>query len=278
MGNFKRGLKVLGRRLKKASPGIVAGISCIGVITTGVLAFRAARDVDDILCDMADAEERIQHDGNDGYITDEEAEERFHEVKMQGAKDIFFALLPTITSGALTITGIILSQKMQYRRTALYASMVNTAQAALSEYKSEVKALLKPSEVEKIEETVAKKKVDKAPPSEDVIFETGRGPHILMDSISGRYFRSNADFIRNKAREIGYTARDAGDASLNDFYSEVGLPEIPRSDDEGWSDQDFLQPGDILEVGIKWVNYENPVTGATEPCGVITFWPEPHMI
>ena len=275
--NFKRGLRRLGKMLGKASPGILAGISCAGVVVTAIIAAKNTQDAADIIEAANLEKDDIIADADDGYITEREAKQYLHDLKVRFAKQLARAYAPTAASAVLTIATIIFSQKIHFRRTAVLTGALNAAQASLQEYRAEAKAFLKPKQYEELEEKVAKKKVDKQPPSEDVIYHTGHGNQLFMTK-GGRYFRSSYEYIKTVLFDLTKLAYVSGEASENDFYEKVGIPVIPDGDLNGWSDYDVQKPGDIITVDPVWLTYENPMTGAPESCGILRFFPEMHLI
>ena len=275
--NFKRGLRRLGKMLGKASPGILAGISCAGVVVTAIIAAKNTQDAADIIEAANLEKDDIIADADDGYITEREAKQYLHDLKVRFAKQLARAYAPTAASAVLTIATIIFSQKIHFRRTAVLTGALNAAQASLQEYRAEAKAFLKPKQYEELEEKVAKKKVDKQPPSEDVIFNTGHGNQLFMTP-RGRYFRSSVMYIKSVLLDMTKIAYSNGEANMNDLWEALGIPVVPGDDTEGWSDWDVKDPGDIIDVDPSWVTFKNPITGGEESCGVLRFYPEPHLI
>ena len=82
-----------------------------------------------------------------------------------------------------------------------------------------------------------------------------------MDSISGRYFRSDLDTINkiiNKLnRELTYNYY----VSLADFYYEIGLPQTKNSSNLGWNLNDGL-----IELNVHTCLAEND-----QPCIVLDY-------
>ena len=63
---------------------------------------------------------------------------------------------------------------------------------------------------------------------------TGKGKSLCFDEMSGRYFLGDYDELHRIENRLGRMVLNEMWASINDFYSEIGLPFIPMGDKIGW--------------------------------------------
>ena len=82
-----------------------------------------------------------------------------------------------------------------------------------------------------------------------------------MDSISGRYFRSDLDTIRKVVNSLNREMTHQNYISLNKFYSELGLPGIKDGDYIGWN----------IDRGLIELDFDACITDTDEPCIVIDY-------
>ena len=82
-----------------------------------------------------------------------------------------------------------------------------------------------------------------------------------MDSISGRYFRSDLDIIRKAVNEINRTMTYDFYVSLDEFYNKINLDPIKSSDRLGWN----------MDNGLLELEFSTCLTDNDEPCVVIDY-------
>ena len=104
--------------LKKHSPAILTGVAVVGVVTTTVMAAKAAQRSKTIV---------------DQYV-DQDAEQPVETPDiLTKAKLTWKIWLPTVSSGAMTITAIVMANRIQSKRLALAIGAYSLAEAALNE-------------------------------------------------------------------------------------------------------------------------------------------------
>jgi hypothetical protein len=87
----------------------------------------------------------------------------------------------------------------------------------------------------------SKRKILDNPPTEsDTIINTGKGTTLCLDDWSGRYFYSSPEEIRKAFNTINKRMMDEYYISLNELYSELGLPDIKLGEDIGFNVDDGL--------------------------------------
>ena len=97
----------------------------------------------------------------------------------------------------------------------------------------------KMGEDEKKEKTVREKlsqqKGEQAPIKDKEVYITKKGETLFFEPLSGRYFKSDIDHIKNVVNELNRRMVTGENyVSLSDFYTEIGLAKTEISDDLGW--------------------------------------------
>ena len=86
-----------------------------------------------------------------------------------------------------------------------------------------------------------------------------------MDSITGRYFRSDLDSIKKAVIELNMEISHQNYISLNEFYSNIGLDRISNGDNLGWN----------IDSGYVETDYSTSLADNDEPCIVIDYITQP---
>lgn len=110
--NIKQVFNKVGHSIKKNSPAILTGVGIIGLGATAYLAYKSRDKVEEI---VADIEEK------------RELEKPVDKVKV--AKDLAEALYLPITVGAVSVTAIFMSYRIQNNRIAVLAGSLAASQA-----------------------------------------------------------------------------------------------------------------------------------------------------
>lgn len=177
-------------------------------------------------------------------------------------KDILVATpvyLPAIATGAMTIGCMVGSYSESAKRTAAYATAYTLTETKLKDYQSKVIETLGEKKEQKIRNEVAAEKVMKNPPPEDYIINDS--DTLFYDTASGRYFRANIDTVRNAIATLNERLYSEMFISLNEFYYEIGLPEVRLGEDVGFNidDRSIHIPLD------NWMDYKG------QPCLVLDY-------
>lgn len=188
-----RGFESTTEFVTKNAPAILTGFAVVGTITTAVLA--------------AHATVKSQND-----IYDRDEEDGFLETATK--KDIIKMCwpnyIPAIITGTATIGCIVGSQHINHRRQIALAAAYELADTALSEYKAKVVEQIGKNKEAKIQAAVDKDRIEKDPPKEELVLMMGDDEIIFRDHVTGQYFRSTIDRVKNAARKIN-------DAMCNDY-------------------------------------------------------------
>lgn len=207
------------RHVRKAasdnSPAILTAIGVAGATTTAILAgkasFKAAR------------------------ILGEESPHLEFKEKVGKTWQLY---IPTVGTGVITITCIVVSNRISTHRAEALASAYIISQEGFKKYKEKVLDKLGEKKEQEVRDDIAQDKVDKNPPGAWILTGTDV---LCLDLHSGRYFDSDMEKIRKAENDINFQILHDDYASLTDFWERIGLPRTTESDEIGWNTDSRLQ-------------------------------------
>lgn len=203
------------------APTILTSLSAVGVVSTAVLAVKATPQA-----------HRDIMDANSEFGRPLEMSEKF--------KLTWHYYIPAAAVGIVTIGCIVSLHTTSQRRQAAMASVYSVTERAFREYRDKVEEQVGATKEEAIRDSVAEDKVKANPPREEVVIITGDGEHLMYDELSGRYFKSNVEKVRQAQNTINAEVINDMYASLNDFYRLIGLPINGYGEEVGWSTDNML--------------------------------------
>lgn len=218
--------------MSKHSPQILTGIGIAGMITTTVLAVRATPRALEII-----EEEKIRRykETDDESIT-----------KVEIVKTCWKCYIPTVITGALSVSCLIGGMSVSTRRTAALAAAYQLSERAFTEYKEKMIDTIGEKRVQTVKDKIAEDRLQKNPVSKSEIVVTNKGETLCLDPISGRYFKSDIERIKKAENVLNKQMLHdiTGYVALNEFYDELGLDHTSIGDDLGWNvnnliDMDF---------------------------------------
>lgn len=219
--NVKEVIGSVQTTLGKYSPEILIGIGLAGMATSTVLAVRATPKAIRLL---------------------EEAKEEKQEelTKKEVVKATWKCYIPTVTTGVIAAACIIGANSVNVKRNAALATAYKISETAFSEYRDKVIETVGEKKEKVVKEKVMQKRLDEKPVDKAKVIVTGKGTVTCRDSISGRDFTTSVDAIKKAEIAINkkLVSGPDGYASLNDFYSELGLNSIDIGNDLGWTMDD----------------------------------------
>lgn len=223
--NFQKIVGSVRTTVSKRSPEILIGLGITGMITTTVLAVKATPKA----LEMIEAEKRRQ---------------KVEELKpVDTVKVTWKCYIPTAASAVFSTACIISANSVNAKRNAALATAYKISETALTEYKEKVIETVGEKKEKAVREKVAKKQVEKNPVSKKEVIITEKGNTLCLDPISGRYFKSDVDKIKNAEVEINRQMLHdiSGYASLNDFYDLIGLGCTSIGEELGWNTYRLLE-------------------------------------
>lgn len=256
----KRSLKNFGKAVNNKSPQILTATSIAGGITTCVIVAKKAPIVKEQL--------DILHE----ELAERDEDLTKAQIMWEEAKVAVPIYAPAIVTGSASIAAALGSCKISTKRTAVYATALELAQNNLIDYKKKAKEFLGDTKAEKLDAAVAQEKVNKNPPPKELVDPENNeviltdGLTLVYDSTSGRYFRSSVDLINRAVARLNKNLISEMYVSLNDLYSELGIPPTKIGDDMGWNIDEIIE-----------VNYNSILAPGDVPALVLDFLVKPRF-
>ena len=240
--------KNLGGVISKNSPHILTGLGCAGVLSTAVLAAKASPKA----LELIDYEETSR------------ASKRLNPMSnWDKVKLTWKCYIPAGVVGVTTISCIVGANTVNMRRNAALASLYAVSETAFREYKTKViQEIGKPKET-KIRDDIAREHIQQNPLQNGSVIFTGNGDVLCYDKMSGRYFTSSYETIRQKVNDLNFRLRNEMRITLNELYYELNLPEI--------------ELGHLMEFNVEKgdgkidPHYSTQLSEDGKPCLVIDF-------
>lgn len=229
--------------LAKRSPEILTGIGIAGMITTTVLAVKATPKALILL-------------------EEEKKEKGVDKLKFKNTvKTAWRCYVPATVTGVMSVACLVGASSVNVRRNAALATAYSISETALKEYRAKVVETIGERKEQAVRDAIAKDKIEQNPVSTREIIITDKGDTLCYDTISGRYFKSGKDKLERIVNELNRRMLNEGYISLNEFYSEIGLPLITVGDELGWrTDRGFVE-----------LYFSAQLTPDNEPCMVVGF-------
>lgn len=206
--------------LTKHSPEILIGLGVAGLLGTTVLAVRETPKVLKLL----------------------ENKKKELDVDKLSVKDtvktVWKNYIPCAVLAVTSVACIVGASNISARRNAALAAAYAIGNKAFSDYKEEVINLLGEEKDKEIKERVADKLLKENPVTSKEVIITDNNEHLCYDEITGRYFKSSQNKIKEAQNVINDRLRDEMWVSLNDLYYELCLPNVRVGDDLGWNIDD----------------------------------------
>jgi len=241
--NFNQLFKKTEQLVSANASAILTGVGIVGTIGTAVLAGRGAFKAAAILADvdtvLGENEEKVS-------LKD--------QIILTGAQ-----YLPAVAMGTTTVTSIFFANRISAKRAAALAMAYGISDRSFQEYKEKVVEQLGLKKEVALRDELAQDKVTKTPFDGQTII-IGDGEVLCYDAISGRYFKSNMEKIRQAENTVNYNIIHNMYDSLSSFYDEIGLPVTAFSNDVGWNTDNILE-----------ITYTSTLTTDGRPCIAIDF-------
>lgn len=237
------------------SPTFLTGLGVTGTITTayftGRASFRAAQLI-------AAREAEVKLDPND-------LEKTPGLSNKEKVKLVWPLYVAPASICATTITAIILANHEASKKIAALTVASGLSERALTEYKAKVAEKIGKAKETQVRDEIAQDRVNKNPPSSREVIIAESGDVLCFDQMTGRYFKSNMEKLRQGMNNLNYEIIAHDYASLSFFYDQIGLAPTAYSDYVGWriDDHPDLQFSTVMSLDDR-------------PCLAIDFDVAPH--
>ena len=252
--------------LTKHSPEILTGMGIGGMIVTTVLAVKVTPKA---LRLIEERKEELNKEQFDKRMNADGDLRNYEEVIKLNARDIFKAAwkcyIPAAVTATASVACLIGASSVHIKRNAVLATAYQLSEAAMTEYKEKVIETIGEKKEEAIREKIHKDRVESNPLSKNEVIITEKGNTLCIDALTGRDFRSDIDRINKAVNEINRRINLDFYASLNDLYSELGIPHIDIGDKMGWNS----------DMGLIETHLTSQLADDGTPCLVLDFTKAP---
>ncbi len=164
--------------------------------------------------------------------------------------------LPSALSFVASSACIIGASAVNYKRNAALGAAYALSERTLIRYRDKVIDTLGERKEQEIRDKIAQDDVNNNQPSPNQIIVTSNGNTLCKDMISGRYFKSDIETIKQTINKINRRLTYDHYISLNELYYELGLDGIKNGDLMGWN----------LDDGLVEARFNACLTEHDEPC------------
>lgn len=235
-------MKRIQKDLRRHYPEILTGIGISGMIAATVMAVRATPKA---VCLIEKAKEETNSKLS----------------LMQTVKVTWKCYTPATITGVLSVACLIGASSVNARRNAALATAYTLSETALQTYREKVVEAIGEKKEQAVQDSVAKDAIRKNPISNNEVVVTKRGDTLCYDVLSGRYFKSDIEKLRQAANNVNRQLRCDSYVSLNEFYDEIGLNHIKLGDELGWD----------IDRGYVDLNFSAQLAEDGTPCMVIDY-------
>lgn len=233
------------RYLSKNSPVILTGCAVAGAFVAVGLAIRATKPA---LKHIKEAKyehrDRIIIANGDTREEMDLTEEELDEIKLRPLEIIQATWQDYIPTGLVlvgTTACIIGAHTVSAKRTAAMAALYTMSETALKDYKEQAEKVVGKKKAEEIKDAAAVAAMERCP-SDGAFIETGHGQTRCFEPLTGRYFKSDIQYIKNCFNELNRRMVFGMERiSKNDYFYEMGLDGVKYGDEEGWTPERGLE-------------------------------------
>ena len=233
-------LKKGGALLQKHSGAIATGAAIAGVVGTTILAIRAT----------VKAKDKI-------------AEEN-PETPMELAKLVAKDYIPVAMSAGATVSCVLMAHNIGNKKIAALSTAYNLAQTALEEQLAATKDVVGENKVEKIKERITERKLEKNPASKSEVIVTGKGETLCYEALSGRYFKSSIEDVKQAVNDYNYELIRCDCLSVNEWFDHLSLGHTKDGELLGWRSDTLLE-----------CDFRSKLTDDGQPCLVVDYENDP---
>lgn len=248
--NIGNALTRTGLFLKENSPAILTAFGVAGVGTTAYLTYLATKK----------SQEQIVFKA----MTKKNDPEPWNPTSREIFDLTWKNYIPPVLVGVGTVSCIIGAQAVNARRQAALIGGYTFLERAFSDYKAATVEHVGEKKENEISEKVAQKRIEENTSREAVIISGDE--YLCYDVLSDRYFKSDIERIRRAQNDINEQVFNEMYASLNEFYSKIGLATLPMGETMGWN------TSNKLDLRLQYI----PDPGG-RPTLAIEFRNEPQM-
>lgn len=257
--SISKGLNKVGKVVSKNSPLLLSVLGAVSVVSTAVLAAKAAPK----------AKKRIE-DTKEVLLFEEDFEEA-KRIKRNMYFDVAKIYAPAVINGAAGVACIIGAHKINTNRQLALAATCALTEKKFEDYQKEAKELLGDKKEAEIREKVAEKTKDEERFKNAPTTQAGSGGEVLFfDEQSGRKFFSThekVDAAINALNAMRLSHPDE-EIDLNEFYDELEMDNTGSGSLLGWRPYDKFSQ--TIRIQKDYTSTQDQY-GRELPCCMISF-------
>ena len=150
--------------------------------------------------------------------------------------------IPPVIMAGLAITNVCMNYSYIRKGEMAAITALNATQTGYNMYKQKMISEVGEDVHNKVSQEIAEDRTKPVTSGEQpigtlVTYGDSTNGMLCLDAMTGRYFYTTEDKLKNACAEINVKLSSSMDsvATLNDFYAELGLPETQFGDVFGWS-------------------------------------------
>ena len=232
----------------KHSPEILTGLGITGMLTSTVLAVTATPKA-----------LRLIENKKKELKTDE-------LTTVETIKAAWKPYIPAVSTSVASIACLICASRVNYKRNAALATAYSLSERTLSHYREKVIETIGEKKEKAIRDKVNQEEVEKNKLQSSQVIIAAGGDTLCMDSMSGRYFKSDMESIKQAVNKLNRRLTYENYISLNEFYGEIGLNDVRNGELLGWN----------IDSGLIEPTFSTCLTEDGRPCIVLDFMVEPR--
>jgi hypothetical protein len=218
--------KLATKFLDDNAPAVLSGIAILGSASIGYLTWRSTNQ----------AVERLTEEYKTRSMMTPGDKPVLQLSQTEKLKVTWSCYIPPFVATAATIGAIVCSHHISAKRAAALAAAYSMSERAYSEYRDKVVEKFKPTQEQKVRDEIAQDRVTNNPPDGQVMMLAG-SEVLCYDKPNDRYFKSTMEDIRAAQNDINKEVNRAGCATLEAFYSYIGIPATVFSHELGFTDE-----------------------------------------
>lgn len=225
--------------LGKHSPEILTGIGLVSMCTSIITSIKVTPKA---MCLIEDRKKELSVD---------------NLTPVETIKTVWKPYLPTFLIFIGGATCIIGASAVNYKRNAALGAAYALSERTLIRYRDKVIDTLGERKEHEIRDKISQDIINENKPNQIII--TSKGNTLCMDTISGRYFKSDIEIIKQTINKLNRRLTYDHYISLNEFYYELGMEGVKNGDLMGWN----------LDNGLIEPSFSACITESDEPCIVL---------
>jgi hypothetical protein len=238
------------------SPTILTGLSVAGLISTSILAVKGTPKALRLL----DEESlRLLDEGHNANIS---------LSKWDIIRITYKCYIPAMAVGCASIFCIIQSNAINMRRNAALAGIYAITETAFKEYQSKIVETIGKNKELNVRDEISADRIKANPPGKTEVIFTGKGEVLCYDSLTGRYFKSSVEHIKQSINKLNRQLMNDMFITLNELYYEIGLSDTVLGESLGWN----------VDNGLIEINFSTQMSEDGEPCLVLNYEVSPKFI